>query len=82
MLNEVKMLLLLLLFIISLELLFSSVHTNIKKKDILVLRKDPGQRLDDTTMEPEAKYSINITKSKTIFLSLNYNGSNSFMYAN
>ena len=51
------MLLLLLLFIISLELLFSSVHTNIKKKGILVLGKDPGQGLDDTTIKPEAKYS-------------------------
>ena len=57
MLNGVKMLLLLLLFIISLELLFSSVHTNIKKKGILVLGKDPGQGLDDTTIKPEAKYS-------------------------
>ena len=32
----------------------SSVHIDKKKKDILVLGKDPTQRLDDTTLSAEA----------------------------
>ena len=41
-------------------------------------------RLDDARITAEAKYSVNITKSKTkICLSLHYNNrANSFLYAN
>ena len=39
--------------------------------------------LDDATITAEAKYSINITKSKTkICLSLHCNTANSFLYVN
>ena len=82
MVNGINILLFLLSFIIYLELLFSSVHTNNKKNDILVLGKGPAQGLDYTTIKPEAKYFINITKPKKIYLSLHYNGSNSLLYAN
>ena len=41
------------------------------------------QALDDTMITGEPKYSINITKSKKVVcLSLNYNGNESFLYAN
>ena len=39
-----------------------SVHTNNKKKDILILGKGPTQRLDDTTLTAEAEYSINFSR--------------------
>ena len=61
----------------------SSVHFNIKKKQILILGKGPTHGLDDTTLAAEAKYSINFTQSNKRFcLSLNYNGSNSFLFVN
>ena len=41
----------------------SSVHTDNKKKTILVLSDDPTQRLDDNSIKAEAKYSINVTES-------------------
>ena len=38
--------------------------------------------LDDTTLTAEAKYPINFTKSnETFVLSLHYNGSESFLFA-
>ena len=41
----------------------SCVHVDNKSKDILILVKGPTQRLDDTTLTGEAKYSINFTQS-------------------
>ena len=55
----------------------SSVHTNNKKKDILILVKGPTQGLEHT-LTAEKLYSINFTTENTKFcLSLHYNGSNS-----
>ena len=60
----------------------SSVYADKRKKDILVLGESPTDRLDDTTITAEAKFSITITKSKKkIILSLHYNGGNGFLYA-
>ena len=59
----------------------SSVHTYIKKKNILVLGKGPLHDLDNTTITAEAKYPLNFTESgKRFVLSLHYNGSNSFLF--
>ena len=61
----------------------SSVHINNKNKDILILGERPTQGLGDTTLTAEAKYSINFTQPKKGFLlSLQYNGSNSFLFVN
>ena len=39
--------------------------------------------MDDTTLTADVKYPINFTQSKSRFvLSLHYNGSNSFLFAN
>ena len=60
----------------------SSVHID-NKKNILILGEGPAQGLDDTTLTTEAKYPINFTQSgKRFVLSLHYNGSNSFLFAN
>ena len=57
----------------------SSMHTDNKNKDILILCNGPTQGLDDTTLAAEAEYSINFSRSNRKFcLSLHYNGSNSF----
>ena len=54
---------------------------NIKKS--LVLGEGPIDRKDSTKIMVEAKYSVNITKSrKGICLNLHYNVANSFLYAN
>ena len=37
----------------------SSVHTENKKKDTLILGKGQTQRLDDTMLTAEVQYSIN-----------------------
>ena len=59
------------------------MHTDNKKKYILVLRIGPTQRLDDTTLTAESQYSINFSRSnRKFFLSLDYNGSNSFLFVN
>ena len=42
----------------------SLTHTGNRKKYILVLGKGPTQRLDNTAVTTEAKYSINLTVSK------------------
>ena len=61
----------------------SSVHVDNKGKDILNFGERATQGLDDTTLTAEAKYSIDFTQSeKKIVLSLHYNGSNSFLFAN
>ena len=61
----------------------SSVHIDNKGKDILILGKEPTQRLDDTTLTAEAIYPTNYTQpNKWFLLSLHYNGSNSFLFVN
>ena len=61
----------------------SSVHINNKNKDILILGKEPIQRLDDTKLTAEAKSSTNFTQSeKRLVLSLHYNGNKSFLFVN
>ena len=58
----------------------SSVHVDNKKKNILILGEDHTQRLDDTTVTAEKRYSINFTVSKNKFcLSLHYNEANSYL---
>ena len=69
MVNSVKILLFLAQKIFRLYIL-------IIEKSILVLDEGPRHGLDDTTITPEAKHSFNITKSKKICLSLNYNENN------
>ena len=46
----------------------SSVHGDNKEKNILALGEVPTQRLDDTTITKEAKYSINFTESRKRFV--------------
>ena len=61
----------------------SYVHIDNKRKDISILGERPTQRLDDTILAAEAVYSINFTQpNKWFVLSLHYNGSNSFLFAN
>ena len=61
----------------------SSVHSDNKNKYILILAEGPTQGLDDTTFKAEAKYPINFTQPRKIFvLSLHFNGSNSFLFVN
>ena len=63
--------------------MISSVHTDNKGKDILILDEEPTQGLDDTTLTAEAKYHIYFIQSgKRFVLSLQYNGSNSFLFVN
>ena len=55
----------------------------IKEKISQFYHIGPTQGLDDTTLTPEAKYSINFSKSKKkVCLSLYYNGRNSFLFVN
>ena len=62
--------------------MISSPHIDNKKKDILILGKDPTQGLEHTLTE-EKLYSINFTKENTKFcLSLHYNGANSYLFVN
>ena len=61
----------------------SSVDNDNKKKDILILGKSPTDGIDDTTLTVEKEYSINFTEiKKKFYLSLNYNGSNSYLFVN
>ena len=61
----------------------SSVHTDSKNKDVLLLGEGPTQGLDDTTLTAEARYPINFTQSNRKFcLSLHYNARNSFLFGN
>ena len=60
----------------------SSSQIDHKKKDILILGKDPTQGLEHT-LTAEKLYSINFTKENTKFcLSLHYNGANSYLFVN
>ena len=60
----------------------SSSFIDNKKKDILILGKDPTQGLEHT-LAAEKIYLINFTEEKTKFcLSLHYNGTNSYLFVN
>ena len=61
----------------------SSVHSDNKGKDILILGEGPTQELDDTTLTAKVKYPISFTQLGKIFaLSLHYNVNNSFLFVN
>ena len=60
----------------------SSVHIDNKGKDILILGTGPTKGLNDTTLMPEAQYSLNFTRPNIIFLSLHYNWRSSFLFVN
>ena len=61
----------------------SSVHSNNRTKNILVLVKDFVQGLENTTIYAEKLYSINLTKTNTKFcLSLHHNEDNSYLFVN
>ena len=54
-----------------------------RNKNILVLGEVPTQSLDDAAVTAEAKYPVNFTESgKRFLLSLNFNGSNTFLFVN
>ena len=60
----------------------SSVHIDNKKKDILLLGKEPTQELEHM-LTAEKMYSINFTVTKKKFcLNLHYNGANSYFFVN
>ena len=60
----------------------SSSQIDNKKKDILILGKDPTQGVEHT-LTAEKLYSVNFTKENTKFcLSLLYNGVNSYLFVN
>ena len=59
-----------------------STHIDNKKKDILVLGKGPTQGLEHI-LTAEKMYTINFTMTKKkLYLSLHYNGANSYLFAN
>ena len=61
----------------------SSLHSDNKGKDILILGKGPTRGLDDTKLSAEGQYSINFSRSnRKKFLSHYNNGSNSFLFVN
>ena len=60
----------------------SSTQIDHKKKDILILGKDPTQGLEHT-LSAEKMYLINSTEhNKNFCLSLHYNGANSYLFVN
>ena len=60
----------------------SSAHVHPKKKDILILGKEPTQGLEHT-LTAEKTYQINFTATKKKFcLSLHYNRANSYLFVN
>ena len=61
----------------------STVHVDNKNKDILSFGRGLTQGLHDRTLTAEAKYPINFTQpNKRFLLSLQYNGSNRFLFVN
>ena len=59
------------------------MHDDNRKKNILIHGKGPMQGLCDTILTAEVEYSINFSKQQNNFcLSLLYNASNSFLFAN
>ena len=60
----------------------SSTHVYNTKKYILILGKGPTQGLEHT-LTAEKMYSINFTvRRNTFFLSLHYNGADSYLFVN
>ena len=60
----------------------SSVRINNKKKDVLILGKEPTQGLEHT-LTAEKMHSINVTvTAKRFCLSLHYDGANSYLFDN
>ena len=56
---------------------------SIKKKNILIIGKGPADGLYGTTLTAEKYYSTNFTKQqKKFYLSLHYNGANSYIFVN
>ena len=61
----------------------SSVYIGNKNKDILFLGEVPTERLYDTTLTAEAKYSINFTQTRNRFVvNSYYNGSSRLLVVN
>ena len=61
----------------------SSMHTNNKTRNILVLGRGFIQGIDDTTIYAEKVYSINFSETVVRFcLRLHYNGDNSYLFVN
>ena len=60
----------------------SSSKIDNRKKDILILGKEPTQGLEHT-LSAEKLYSVNFTKKITKFcISLHYNGASSYLFVN
>ena len=61
----------------------SLMHSDNKKKYILILGKGPVHGLDDATLTAKKESSINFTVQKKRFcLSLHYSGVNSYIFVN
>ena len=61
----------------------SSVHTDNKGKDILILGSIPTQGLGEHSLTTEKMYSINFSAiGRKFCLSLHYNGANSYLFVN
>ena len=60
----------------------SSTKIDNRKKDILILGKDPTQSLEHA-LSAEKMYSISfMEQNKKLFLSLHYNNENSYLFVN
>ena len=60
----------------------SSTKIGKRKKDILIIDKDPTQGVEHT-LSAEKMYSINFTENnKTFCFSFHYNGANSYLFVN
>ena len=60
-----------------------SVHASSKIQDFLVLSRGLIQLIENTTIYAEKMYSSNFSaENKIFFLSLHYNGDNSFLFVN
>ena len=61
----------------------SLVHIDNKKRDVLILGKDPIEGLDFTALAAEKQYFINLTEQQKEFcLHLHYNGVNNYIFVN
>ena len=45
----------------------SSLHVDNRKKDILIINKDPTQESDDNALTVEKEYAISFTEQHKIF---------------
>ena len=61
----------------------SSVHVDNKGKDFLIFGCLPTEGLGEHSLTAEKMYSINFTvNKKKFYLSLHYNGANSYLFVN